>query len=101
MIKQLWRFRSHFFDRKSGAVKHLHVTKPADDWLSEVPSDWSNLSRQGVLDFPLSLAALVDPSTSPTVQVHVSLPSLSSNPRRLWVIDVPGTNVDLSLSPFS
>ena len=69
--------------------------------LSEVPSDWSNLSRKGVLDFPLSLVALVDPPTSPHVQVTVSLPSLPLNLRRCWLIGVPGNDIDLSLSPLS
>ena len=62
--------------------------------LSEVPSNWIKLSRLGVPDFPSSLSALVDPPTSLPVRVPVSLLSSSSNPRRIWVIGVPGTNID-------
>ena len=39
--------------------------------LSEVPSNWIKLSRLGVPDFPSSLAALVDPPTSPPMQVPI------------------------------
>ena len=69
--------------------------------ISEVPYDWSNLSRQGVTSFPSSLSALVDPLIYPHVKVTVSLPSLLSDPRRRWIIGVPVTDVDLSSSTSS
>ena len=69
--------------------------------ISEVHSDWVNLSRQGILDFPSSLAALMDPPKYRPVQVPVSLPLSSSNPKGRWIIAGPGTYADLSLSMLS